>query len=291
MRRWIFAIALCGCQPEPSVAVVDPAVLVAAVAADDPVVATVDGRPIHASDVKVQATAAGVDARTALSSLVDAEVLAGQALREGLIADRDVIQSRREQEARRYIVTQLEPETRVAPEATVRRVFEREKLSFDHPEYVEVWNLVALPGKSSTPDDKARAHAQMIALGQRAPACTTDAEFAALASAASGQIPVRAEKLTFPREGVVEDAFAAAAFLLTRPGQTSPPVETSYGWHLVRLVRHEPARHTPFEQARPELEAAALGEYRYDQLASCTQKLMHRDGVVVYPERLEQQAP
>lgn len=286
------ALALGGCgKPADVATAVDPAVLVASVATDDEVVATVDGRPIHASDVRLQAEAAGTDARTALAALVDAEVLAGQALRSGLYGDVDVVQARREQAARRFLVTQFEPQTAQVPDDAMRRVYERDKLSFDHPEFVEVWNLVALPGKSATAEDKARARAQILELVTRAQACATDAEFEALASAAPGQIPVRAEKLTFPRVGVVEESFAAAAFLLARPGETSPPVETSYGWHLVRLVRHEAARHTPFEAARPLLRETALGEWRSSQLAALTLALMDKDGVVVHPERLEQKAP
>ncbi|MEO9197025.1 MAG: peptidylprolyl isomerase [Polyangia bacterium] len=270
---------------------VDPAVLVATVTADDAVVATVDGRPIHASDVKLQAESADTDARTALAALVDAEVLAGQALRDGFYTSFDVVEARREQEARRFIVTRFEPETAAVPDQAMRRVYDREKLFFDHPEFVEVWNLVALSGKAAPPADKAKAHAQIVELVARAQDCATDADFQALASSAPGEIPVKAEELTFPRVGVVEDSFAAAAFLLTKPGQTSPPVETSYGWHLIRLVRHEAERHTSFEAAKPELRASALVEYRQSKLASLTQDLMEKHGVVVHPERLEKQAP
>ena len=292
MRRWVFALTLAGCrQPAEVAPVLDPAVLVASVPTEDDVVATVDGRPIHASDVRIQAVAAGTDARAALAALVDAEVLAGQALRSGLLGDVDVVQTRREQAARRFLVTQFVQQTAQVPDEVMRRMYERDKLSFEHPEFVEVWNLVALPGKSATADDKARAHAQVLELVARAQACATDAEFEALASAAPGQIPVRAEKLTFPRVGVVEDSFASAAFLLTTPGQTSPPVETSYGWHLVRLVRHEAARHTSFDAARTLLRENALAEWRQSQLTELTQALMEKAGVVVHPERLERKAP
>jgi len=53
----------------------------------DDVVATVDGRPIYAGAVAAEARARGVDRKTALADLVDAEVLAGEAARRGL--DRD----------------------------------------------------------------------------------------------------------------------------------------------------------------------------------------------------------
>ena len=76
-----------------------------AAVSDDAVVATVDGRPIYAAAVAAQARARGVDVKTALADLVDAEALAGEAHRRGLDRALDVRLATKGALARRYLQT------------------------------------------------------------------------------------------------------------------------------------------------------------------------------------------
>jgi hypothetical protein len=48
-------------------------------------------------------------------------------------------------------------------------------------------------------------------------------------------------------EGDVVEPFARAAHLLTRAGETSGIVETSFGWHVIRLVELIPEQRMPFD--------------------------------------------
>ena len=51
--------------------------------------------------------------------------------------------------------------------------------------------------------------------------------------------------------GVMPPAFEAAAFALEKPGQISEPVQTQYGWHLIKLVEKRPL--PPFEELQATL--------------------------------------
>jgi peptidyl-prolyl cis-trans isomerase D len=65
--------------------------------------------------------------------------------------------------------------------------------------------------------------------------------------------------LGFVSPELVDPAFAEAAFKLA-PGQVSAPVRTPSGWHLVQAITVEPARTTPFAEARLELAREALAK-------------------------------
>jgi peptidyl-prolyl cis-trans isomerase D len=54
--------------------------------------------------------------------------------------------------------------------------------------------------------------------------------------------------------------FADALFSM-QAGQTSDPVKTQFGYHIIRLDEVRPAHERPFDEVRPELES----EYRRDQ--------------------------
>ena len=54
-------------------------------------------------------------------------------------------------------------------------------------------------------------------------------------------------------EGVMIEPFEAAVMAL-EPGQVSPPVETRFGWHVVRLLDTRVAQAPPLEEVREALE-------------------------------------
>jgi peptidyl-prolyl cis-trans isomerase C len=55
-------------------------------------------------------------------------------------------------------------------------------------------------------------------------------------------------------KGMMVEPFANAAFAM-QPGQTSPePVQTQFGWHVIKVEDRRPGSPPPFEQVKPQLQ-------------------------------------
>ena len=68
-------------------------------------------------------------------------------------------------------------------------------------------------------------------------------------------------RLGFIGRNDYDQAFTAAAFGLAKPGDISKPVETPYGFHLIRLDERKPPRQLSLDEARPAILAAIRAKY------------------------------
>jgi hypothetical protein len=284
MRRLIVAaLVAAGCSHggAPSDAPVAPLVA----ASSDDAVATVDGRPIYATAVAAQARARGVDKRTALADLVDAEVLAGEAGRRGLDRDLDVRLETRGALGRRLVSTTFEREVTPAdvPDAIVRREYQRRLPYLNHGTYADVWHLYVPVAASAPPDDKVRALARAEALAKKARGLSL-AEFKQLA--ADEKLP--SEEVVTARDGWVERPFSEAAFAqLKKPGDsTASVVTTSYGFHVEHLIRWIPPEHITLAEAAPKIREGVFPEWRKQAFARFVDEAVARHRVELHPEHL-----
>lgn len=62
--------------------------------------------------------------------------------------------------------------------------------------------------------------------------------------------------------GKMIPAFEAAAFTLTTPGQYTQPVQTPYGWHIIKLLERKPLG--TFEELEPGIRAKVTKDSRSD---------------------------
>lgn len=67
----------------------------------------------------------------------------------------------------------------------------------------------------------------------------------------------------YPR-GKFDPAFEAVAFTLQKPGDVSEPVLTRFGYHLIRLEGHTPARQQTFDEVRAQILAEMRQKYVAD---------------------------
>lgn len=106
--------------------------------------------------------------------------------------------------------------------------------------------------------DKAAAKAKIEGIAQQ---LAGGADFAALARSNSDDAGSKAEggDLGWVRRGMMVKPFEDALFAL-QAGATSAPVESEFGWHLIRLDDLKPAQIQPFEA--PEVQARLLEIYQ-----------------------------
>lgn len=118
--------------------------------------------------------------------------------------------------------------------------------------------------------DKAEARKRIESLAGKV---TQGADFASLASSQSDDPGSKAQggDLGWVRRGQMLEKFEQALFALAT-GEVSGPVETEFGWHLIKLEEVKQARTRPFEDAEVQVELLAAyrqrdAERRYEELS------------------------
>jgi peptidyl-prolyl cis-trans isomerase C len=250
----------------------------------DEIVATVDGQPIYASAIAMQARARGVDRKTALADLVDAEALAGEAARRGLDRDLEVRDETKGALVRRYLARDFEPTVTPAdvPDQVVRREYQSRLAYLVHDTYADVWQLLVPVAANASPADKAAARARAEALAKQARGLSLDA-FKKLADDAG----LHSEEIVSARDGWVQKPFSEAAFALEKPGDTSSaPVETTFGYHVLHLIRFIPPEHVTLAAAAPKIKEGVFPEFQRRWFGKLVDEAMARHKVELHPEHL-----
>lgn len=73
-------------------------------------------------------------------------------------------------------------------------------------------------------------------------------------------------------------AFEEAAFALTTPGSYSKPVQTNYGWHILKLIARKPIE--PYAELAPALRQKVVTDTRADVLRQGVERRLRRDYTV-----------
>jgi len=223
----------------------------------DPIVAKVDGQPIHLSDLKDAAqglpeNVRGMPAQTLfpmlLDQLIDGRALVAEARKSGLDKDPTVQRQVTAAEDRALQTAVLNKE--VGPSVTEDAVHARYDQEF-----------TGKPGEEEV-------HAKHILVDSEAEAkkiigqLKGGGDFAALAKQYSKD-PAGAQQggdLGFFKKDEMVPEFAAAAFAL-QPGQVSPePVHSQFGWHVILLVERRRSEPPNFAEARDELRQKMIQE-------------------------------
>ena len=155
-------------------------------------------------------------------------------------------------------------------EAALRQRYDNETVRFGEPgQRLASHILVEVPDDAdAAARAAARAEAEKLAAAARAPG----ADFAAIAREGSDDNGTAGSggDLGWVSEEMVPAPFAEVLFAM-EPGDTSDPVETDFGWHVIRLRDVKAGSTTPFEEVRDQLaaeEEQAARERAYNDVAS-----------------------
>ncbi len=216
----------------------------------DPVLATVNGQPIHLSDVTAATETLPAQARSLppkelypmmLNQLVDQAALVVEAKKAGLETDPAVQRAVHIAEDRALASAYLSKQVRpLVTEEAVKAKYDKD--------------FANKPGVEEV-------HARHILVGDEATAKKIIAElkkggdFAALSKQYSKDPSASAQggDLGFFKKTDMVPEFADAAFALKDKEISPVPVKSQFGWHVIQTLEHRTSAPPSFEQERDEL--------------------------------------
>ena len=133
-------------------------------------------------------------------------------------------------------------------DSDLKEYYETHRSRFLLPAEYRLSQILLKPRFGETPDETLRraeaVHAQLI----------EGSDFAQLAASHSdGAEAIRGGSLGLVRQGELVPAIERALGAL-QPGQISEPLETSQGYHIIRLDDRKPPRFQPFAKVKREIE-------------------------------------
>lgn len=136
-----------------------------------------------------------------------------------------------------------------APE--IKALYDDRSAEFNTEEAVRVRHILfALPADADEAAKKAALQKAKDALAK----IRAGADFAKLAETLSDDAGSKKKggELGFIERGQMVPPFEKVAFAL-KPGEVSDPVLTRFGYHLIQVEEHRPAKHQPFDEVREQL--------------------------------------
>lgn len=230
----------------------------------DPVVAKVGTDIIHLSDVTAVANSLPPQARQmppnqllpkVLDQMIDTQVLATEARKQGLEKDPAIQRTLHEVMERALVSAFLEKE--VGPQITdaaVKARFDKDVGSQPPVQEVHARHILV--------DDEATAKKIIAELKKGADFATLSKQY----SKDSAAVEQGGDLGYFKATDMVPE-FSAAAFAL-KDNEVSPtPVHTQFGWHVIQTLDHRTAAPPTFEQSRDQLRQKMINEAVHKVLA------------------------
>ena len=152
--------------------------------------------------------------------------------------------------------------------ARARELYDVNRTKYNVPERVKAAHILVKI------DDGNKAAALTKATEIRA-RLAAGADFAQVARESSNDPTVSKNngELGYFEAKTMDPAFAAAAFAMTKPGEISAPVLTSFGYHIILFQGRRPAGIRTFDEVKPELMADLKGKAVAEAKAEATRRI------------------
>ncbi len=87
-------------------------------------------------------------------------------------------------------------------------------------------------------------------------------------------------------KGRMVKEFEEAAFALTEDGQLSDPIQTRFGWHIIKRTGREDGSVKPFEEVQNQIKVRLVSEKRRERTQAFLDKLKSDAGLTIFEETL-----
>ncbi|MFH1215607.1 MAG: peptidylprolyl isomerase [Pseudomonadota bacterium] len=213
---------------------------------------------------------------------VEINLLVQEALSEGL--DKDPLATLKIEEMRnRILVEELvakKVDTRSGIEQTqIASYYTDNKTEFVQGEQVEAQHILIRVDATASDEDKEQARKNIEMIREK---LKKGESFARLAQQYS-EDPGSGNKggnLGFFSRGQMVKEFEDAAFA-TNPGETSGPVLTNFGWHLIHVVSKKEPEQLPLEKVSRQIEAKLKAERNEKALQNLVESLKKKYPVTI----------
>lgn len=201
--------------------------------------------------------------------MLETEILARKAVKEGVASDPVLLSKIKNMVARHYYSTKLkievEDKIKVSEDEMKKYYEDNKKEKFTQPEKIKASHILIKASK-----DRTEADAEKLAQSvyREALAAKTPEAFGTLAKKYSEDegTKLRGGTLSFFERtedgGKMVKEFSDAAFALKNVGDISAPVKTSFGWHIIRLDAVKPKIESEFKDVKARIESTMKADLR-----------------------------
>lgn len=276
-------LAACGSQTTPVPTPTGPAAAMEEkAAADDVVVATVNGKPVYGSCLTAQGKHAH-SRQDALDQCIAFELMAQEADVRGIAKDPEVTATTRTALVNQLVAHEYEDKYTQPSDfgAMWTQAYAKNKIRYDHPEYRgSAYMRIDVPeGAPPAQDEAAHALANEIAAAlapERGLMPPQAKEIAERVVGNRGKVSY-AVVPPYTHISTIELTYADALFAIPEIGRTSPATRTGWGWDVILYSDVVPEEHQPEAKIVSEL----LPEVKRSYFAQWTNQIVQRLGVKI----------
>ena len=160
-----------------------------------------------------------------------------------------------------------------------KQEYEKNKDKLDVPEQVKASHILVRVAEGAGQEEKDKARLKIEELRKRAIAGEDFAELAK-SNSEDGSAP-RGGDLGYFKRGDMVEPFESAAFNL-KEGEISEPVETRFGYHIIKHVNTMPPHTLTYEEVSKEIERFLLNQRRAQELNKFVDGLRQGAKIEIY---------
>lgn len=179
----------------------------------------------------------------------------------------------------------LNPPVPPPTETQLRAYYDQHRAEFTLPEVVEVRQFASVFAPRFSAEDRAATETRFKEAQEKLRQGTSFADLIESLSDDPAKKVTNGSLGWFQRARMTAPEIPQVAFQ-TPVGQISGPIKTRYGFHLLQITGHNPARELTFEEARPELVVRVTDQIRREKIREIIQQATARAKIEIFSNRL-----